>query len=176
MDWNQLTDMQQLAVLQALYKQLAEQVSTKDPDSLRAHVDEQVVDWYRATGAKSFDINAPSGMKVGTFSVSISKEVPEKRQTVFETEDVDAFVAWLKGDGAQSAIDFACCYADEFALWLTATTGELPEGIAATEVVTPARPPQVKGTTLRVDVPKVASAFRAELPSAVAGLLGGGER
>jgi hypothetical protein len=51
--------------------------------------------------------------------------------------------------------------------------GELPDGCEMADVVTPAQPERVKGTTLRVDPKKVSRALGNELPTAIAGLLGG---
>ena len=50
--------------------------------------------------------------------------------------------------------------------------GELPGGCRVEQYDKPA---QWLGTTLRVSVPKVGAALGGELPSAVMGLLGGGD-
>lgn len=175
MRWSELTPIQQLAVKQALFKVLADDVSTKNPSNLRGEVDGEITDWYRATGAKSFDINF-DGYKVGTVSVNVSKEVPEKSTTVYDLVDSSKFYDWMETEsGMMAMMDYCFSEAGEFVQYVLATSGELPDGIEPREVIEPARPSSIKGTTLRIDPERVSRAFGNELPSTMAGLLGGGE-
>jgi len=169
------TPMEQLAIKQALYKSLASDVSTKDPDSLRSVVDDKVVEMYEATGAKSFDVRV-EGVKVGTFSVTVSKEVPESVTKRFAVTNITALDEWARGEDARALWEaYMTSHDKEFARWYFDQTGELPDGCDLVELVTPAQPSRVKGTTIRIDPKKVADALGSGLPTALAGLLGGDE-
>ena len=91
MKFQELPAMQRLAIAQALYKKIAEMVSTKEPESLRSEVDEQVKGFYAATGGKSYDVNL-NGKQVGTMTVNVAKE---STSTVFDLADDTAFTRWL---------------------------------------------------------------------------------
>lgn len=163
-----LTDMQRLACAQALYNRLGEYVGKKA--GLRRDVDEQVLGFYEATGAKSYDVNI-HGMKVGTMSVTVSKEV---EHTVFDKVDADAFASWLDTDeGLDAVVEYLRAHEEDFVRAYVADTGEIPPGVSVRTVTEPSR---VKGTVLRVQPDKVASAMRGELPTVVAGLIEGGAR
>lgn len=157
--------MEQLAIAQGLYKQIAGAVSTKDPDSLRASIDRQVIRDYLDSGIKSRDLRV-NGEKVGTYSVRIAKP---KTERVMRETDHEAFVKWA-GENPELCTLFALNQAQKLAQFALETAGELPDGFAFEEVTTPET---VSGTTLKVDVQKVAQAIGNALPSAVAGLLGG---
>lgn len=166
MRFEDLSEMQQLAVAQAVYKRMGSVVSTSG-DGLRAKVDEQVIGFYEATGAKSYDVKI-AGQKVGTMGVTVSKET---ERTVFDLTDSDALDAWLATDEGVDAIgQWATDHLRQFVNDYVKDTGEIPPGVTPRTVVDP---PRVKGTTLRVEPAKVARALRGELPAAVAGLLGG---
>ncbi len=167
MRWEELDGIQQVGVLQALYKVIAKDVSTRDPDSLRSRVDADVIGRYEATGAKSYDIRY-GGEKVGTYSVTVKKATTS---TVFDLVDDDAFGAWLSSDEGTAAIDaFVSDHVEEFVRYVVEQTGEIPDGVEPREVVTPER---VSGTTIRIDPKKVAGALGNSLSPAIAGLLGG---
>ena len=158
--------MQKLAIAQAIFKAVSGVVSTKG-DGLRSEVDAQVVGFYEATGAKSYDINI-EGRKVGTMSVTVAKEV---ERTVLDLQDTDAFDEWLSSDEGLDAVnDWLSDNLEKFVNDHFKSTGEVPPGVAARTVT---EPEHVKGTTLRVDPAKVARALQGELPTAIAGLLGG---
>lgn len=165
MKFNEMPPMQQLAIVQALYKKLAEMVSTKDPKSLRSQVDEEIRAFYDATGAKSYDVNL-NGQKCGTFSVNVAKE---STKTVFDLVDDELFGKWITGDEVVDVIDaFIDAHLEEFVKFAIETTGEIPDGVEPRTVTTPEH---VKGTTIRIDPRKVAAALGNALPSTVAGLL-----
>ena len=167
MNFKDLPAMQRLAIAQALYKRLAEMVSTKDPESLRSEVDGEIKAFYEATGAKSYDVNL-NGQKCGTFSVNVAKE---STKTVFDLVDDDAFGKWITGDEVVDIIDaFIDSHIEEFVKFAVETTGEIPDGVEPRTVTTPE---YVKGTTIRIDPRKVAAALGNALPSTIAGLLEG---
>ena len=166
-------DLERLAVAQAVYKAVADIVSTKNPDGMRAEADRQLMDAYAQMGVRSMDLKV-AGQKVGTYSVTLAKAVPEKQAARLDVTDHGELVRWLKEDpdAMDSLIEM---YADQYAQALFAASGEVPDGCEATTVVTPAQPEHPKGTTLRVDVHKVAEALKGQLPEAVAGLLEGSQ-
>ena len=168
MKFQELPAMQRLAIAQALYKKIAEMVSTKEPESLRSEVDEQVKGFYAATGGKSYDIDI-NGKQVGTMTVNVAKE---STSTVFDLADDTAFTRWLfdTDDGREACARYAYEHAEAFTKWLASDTGEIPDGVEVREVTVPKH---IKNTTLRVDPGKVASALGNTLSPVVAGLLGG---
>lgn len=151
-------DIERFALEQALYKYLAERVSTKDPDSDRAMVDEHFLKLYEQTGAKSFEIRI-DGQKVGTYSVRVKKGARELKVAPI---DERLYREW--------AIDHGYVTVDEKAMIAHfEATGEEPDGA---EIVTIATPEHVAGGTVKVDEEAVAQAFGEKLPARVAGLLG----
>lgn len=160
---NELTTTEKLTIAQALYKSVADVVSTKNPDSLRAEVDAEMLDAYRREGIKSRDLRI-NGEKVGTCSVRVKKAFTKERPVL---TDMSAFKAWLE-DNQEYAVGYALSQPD-FVDWVI-RQGELPSGY---DLETIEFPEVAAGTTLKVDVKKVASSMGNELPNAVAGLLGG---
>lgn len=134
---DELTELQKLSIAQALYKKLAKIVSTKDPDSMRAMVDDTIRANYENTGAKSYEIKL-GGEKVGTISVKSSKA---SKIVDFRIIDINAYVQWcienncIDTDDAQAKRKFL-------------ETGELPDGC---EVVEYEKPAGYSGTTLRIE-------------------------
>ena len=89
--------------------------------------------------------------------------------------DTGAFVRWLReSDGGYDALWRLVTASKTHQAVIDAATadGELPDGCRVEDYDKPAA---WLGTTLRVSVPKVGAALGGELPSAVMGLLGGGE-
>ena len=165
-------DLERLAVAQAVYKAVADIVSTRNPDGMRAEADRQLMAAYGQMGVKSIDLRI-AGQKVGTYSVTMAKAVPEKQDARLDVEDHGKLVAWLRSDteALDSLIEM---YADQYAQALFSASGEVPDGCEAVTVATPAQPEHPKGTALRVDTQKVAQALRGNLPQAVSALLEGG--
>lgn len=167
------TPMEQLTIKHALFKSLAADVDTKNPSNLRGFVSADIIDRYRQTGAKSYDLRL-DGRKVGTMSVTVSKETDERHERRFEVTDEAALDRWVRDEDARQFWDgYITSHRAEFAKWYFECMGELPEGCEMADVVIPAQPERVSGTTLRVDPKKVVRALGKELPTAVAGLLGG---
>lgn len=162
---NNLTTIEKLTVAQALYKAVADVVSTKNPDSLRSELDAEMLHSYDLDGIKSRDLRI-NGEKVGTYTVRVKKAFSKDRPVL---TDIDAFIKWLN-ENQDYALDYAQSQPD-FVAWVV-MQGELPDGY---ELHRDEFPEAATGTTLKVDVQKVADAMGNELPSAVAGLLGGVE-
>lgn len=170
-----LTDIQRLAVAEAMGKAIKDMTNPRGgahgAPTLRTECDDALRADFEASGTDRRRI-VINGQEVGTLSARLSK--PESGTRVV-MDDESAFVRWLMaGDGGEDAIwrlihdpktrdaIIDACTAD----------GELPDGC---RVESYERPAQWLGTTLRVDQKKVGTALGAELPSAVIGLLGGGE-
>ena len=174
---DELTDVQRLAVAQAVYKAVSGVVSTKDDDSLRSSCDRVLVEQYERTGAKSYDVSLHD-QKVGTYSVKVSKAKPKRKAPRAWVDDWDEFIDWLtheeEADGwLRHLIED---YGDELALEILRETGEVAPGcVAQLDYCEPAEPSRVTGTTLRVDAAAVAEAMGPVLGEGVMGLLGGAE-
>lgn len=173
---DELTDVQRLAIAQAVFKAVSAVVSTKDGDSLRSECDRVLVDQYERTGAKSYDVPI-NGVKVGTYSVKVSKPKPKRKAPRVWVDDGDEFAEWLASeDGAGWLRQLVEEHGDEIAFGVFYETGEIAPGcVAQPDYCEPAEPARVTGTTLRVDADAVAEAMGPMLGESVIGLLGGAE-
>ena len=169
--WDELTDMEQLAIKQSLYKTLADDISTSKRGNLRSRVDETYKEYYRLSGGKTYNVNV-NGMKVGTFSV-VAKDAESKAE-VYIIDRV-AFGDWVRDDDsvANAAIEWMLAdtkRAEAFAKYLVELTGVMPEGC---EAYVSNGEPKLTTRFSKLDPQKVASALGNALPSTIAGLLGG---
>ena len=172
---HELPPMERLAIEQALYNRLGEDLSTKSPDSLRADADEQMVSNYCNTGAKSYDVHV-NGLKVGTYSVRIGKGTPQKTLKKMVVDDAAQLEAFVNSDEcAEERAEYMALQAQNFAEFLLETYGIIADGCRLVERSMPAQPPKVVGTTLKIDPAKVGEAIRGYLPTTFGGLLGGGD-
>ena len=168
-----MTDIETLALMQALYTEIGYQVKNGDPDNLRGHVNAYYRELYDQTGATGFEVRV-GGRKVGTYGFSKTRAQPARTETSVTVADADAlranpsdeFNAWLDGWIGSHLEELAVQYAEE--------TGDLLDGMAVVTREVPATPAGIRPNgTLRVDGAKVAEALGANLGAAVAGLLGG---
>lgn len=171
MDERRLTDVERLAIAQALYKKIAELVDTKDPDSLRSAVDRGYKELYEQTGAKSFEVKL-NGQSVGNYSVRISKKKPSATSKRFMVKDYEKLAKWFVGLDVDTVKDYAAQDLEKFALWHTEATGELPDGCKIVETITTVGG-EYMGGTLKVDPQEVINAMGEQLPPSIAGLLEG---
>ena len=163
---SEFNDLETLAVAQATYKVIAEAVSTKDPDSLRSTVDERILDSYRTDGVKSRDVRL-NGEKVGTYSVRTKKA---RTDLIPRVENLDAYKSWIV-ENMEQVIEYIV--RDSKFLDSIVRDGEIPSGVVVDKIHFPEC---AVGTSLKVDVEKVAQVLGDSLPAAVAGLLEGGEQ
>lgn len=168
--FDELSPVEQLAIKQALFKVLADDVSTSKRGNLRARIDETYKDYYRMSGGKTYDVNV-DGMKVGTFSV-VAKE-PEPKAEVYII-DAHAYGDWVRDDDSVANVVVEWMLADHkraeaFARYLVELTGVVPEGC---ETYVAQGEPKLT-TRFVVDPQKVAAALGNALPSTIAGLLEG---
>ena len=159
-----LTSIEKLTLAQAIYKVVADAVSTKNPNSMRSKIDEEIISAYNTDGIKSRDLRI-NGEKVGTYSVRTRKAATKDLPVL---KDLSAYKAWME-DNADYAFAFAYSNPD-FVKWVV-NQGELPDGYELNHIEIPE---QAIGTTLKVNVENVISAMGNELPNAVTGLLEGG--
>ena len=171
----ELTDIQRLAVAEAMGKAIKDVTNPRGgahgAPTLRTECDDALRQMYEAEGVdrKRIVIN---GQEVGTLSARVSK--PKSGTRVVMDNDSD-FVDWLRhSDGGFDALLRLVHDGKTRDAIISAATadGELPDGC---RVESYDKPAAWLGTALRVDTKKVGAALGAELPSAVAGLLGGGE-
>lgn len=169
---DEMTDLQRLAVAEAMAKKIREVTNPRGgahgAPTLRTEADEALrADYERdGTDRRRIQIN---GHDVGTLSARVSR--PE-RGTRVAVRDARALVGWLRAsDGGLDALARLVAASPEAVVSAATADGELPDGCAVEDYETPA---EWRGTTLRVDPAKVGAALAGELPSVVAGLLGGG--
>ena len=166
-----LTEMQELAMWKAI-EDAAKQRTTTRPKggaNLRTEIDDSMVALYESTGADRVKLKL-NGQEVGTLSLTFTKP---KQGVEMRMSDSREFVEWLRttDEGADTLACAVASYEFQKALMTAAQDyGFLPDGCAMVEVN---EPKHYKGTMLKVDGLKVARAMAGELPSAVAGLLGG---
>lgn len=168
-----MTDIEILAVEQAIYNMIGADVSTKDPYNLRARVNAAYRDLYEQTGATSFEVRV-NGEKVGTYSFARKKGTPERVVSGPVVTDPEK----LRADDRDDWLDWCRRYIDahivELATEYATETGELLDGMELVTETVPATPDTVRPSgTLRVHPQMVAEALGNALPSTIAGLLGG---
>lgn len=171
----ELTDIQRLAVAEAMGKAIKDMTNPRGgahgAPTLRTECDDALRADFEADGTDRRRI-VINGTEVGTLSARLSK--PESGTRVAMT-DTGLFVRWLReSDGGFDALWRLVTASKTNQAVIDAATadGELPDGC---RVESYDKPQTWLGTTLRVSVPKVGAALGGELPSAVVGLLGGGE-
>lgn len=166
-----LTEMQELALWKAIADAANERVTTrpKGGSNLRTEIDDSMIALYESTGADRVKL-ALNGQEVGTLSLTFTKP---KHGVEMRVTDTKRLVEWLRetDEGGDVLMTVICGIKLQEAIVTAAIDyGFLPDGCAMVEVD---EPKHYKGTMLKVDGVKVASAMAGELPSAVAGLLGG---
>lgn len=164
------TDIERFAVAQALYKAIAAQVKTGEPDNLRGRVDDMLREDYKEKGTDRYRLKL-NGAEVGTISLRAGRE-----QTRLIVEDETAFMDWLFDDGIGYLHEFIRSPKGralvDFMASAVVTDGEIPRGCTAyTE------PAHFEGTVVKgCEIEDVAAALGLNLPQAmVYALTEGGE-
>ena len=131
--------LERLAIMQALYKELGKQLSTRNPDSLRAAEDAALISRYEEDGTDRRRVNV-NGTPVGYLTLKFAKERP--RAIV---EDPGAFAEFLATDGASMLAEYVREKGQAMADWfIERMDGELPGGCSAY-----VEPPHPDGTVLK---------------------------
>ena len=170
-----MNDIERLVIAQALLKTVTKYTSTKDPDSLRARADADMLANYERMGMKSVDLRI-NGEKVGTYSVKVSKPTPSTTRTRLVVDDSEEAYRWAVRSATDEFEDWCIANIDRFCQYALDEFGEVADGAHVETDTMAAQPERATGTVLKVDVPKVAHTLGGELPVAVSGLLEGGER
>lgn len=162
---NEYTDLQRLAVAQALCNALGEE--TKRGGGLRDRVDAEILAQYEADGIdrKRIHIN---GVDVGTLTVQTPKNT--RPRMVVRLDIPGDFAGWVAENArfvASYLVNDAPQVAEQIAGDMLIMYGELPDGCRLEEDAT-AKAPR---TVLRVKREAIAEALGAELPAYVAGVL-----
>lgn len=171
----ELNDIQRLAVAEAMGKAIKDMTNPRGgahgAPTLRTECDDALRYDFEARGTDRRRISI-NGVEVGTLSARLSKPESGTRVVV---SDGGELLYWLRNsDGGRDALGRLLADPKTRQAIVDAATadGELPDGCRVEDYE---KPSAWLGTTLRVSVPKVGAALGAELPSAVVGLLGGGE-
>jgi len=155
------SELERFAVAQALYKAIAAQVKTGEPDNLRGRVDDMLRDDYKEKGTDRYRLKV-GGVEVGTLSLRLGRA-----QTRLIVEDETAFMDWLFDDGIGYLHEFIRSPKGralvDFMASAIVTDGEVPRGCTAyTE------PAHFEGTTVKgCDIEDVANALGLNLPQAM---------
>lgn len=169
-----MNDIERLVIAQALLKTVTKYTSTRDPDSLRARADADMLENYERMGMKSVDLRVNSE-KVGTYSVKVSKPTGAAKTSRVVVDDSEAAYRWAMTAATDEYEDWCIANIDRFCAYALSEFGEVADGAHVVTEETAAQPERATGTVLKVDPPKVAHALGVQLPYAVAGLLTGGE-
>lgn len=171
----ELSDIQRLAVAEAMGKAIKDITNPRGgahgAPTLRTECDDALRADFEASGTDRRRI-VINGTEVGTLSARLSK--PESGTRVVMDKDYD-LVDWLRHSdgGFDTLLRLVRDGKTRDAIIAAATAdGELPDGCRVEDYE---KPSAWLGTTLRVDPKKVGAALGGELPSAVMGLLGGGQ-
>lgn len=156
-----MNNLEKLALCTAMEKGIKATIK-----ELRESEDEAMYELFKESGVDRRQIII-NGEKVGTQSVTFTKEANGIEPYI---EDYQAFIAWLQTEQGYDTLRYAVNEKPGLFTYYLEQSGEVGDGINMREVHEPAK---IKGTTVRVDRDKVFNAFGKELPSAVAGLLGG---
>ena len=159
----ELNDNERIYVMQAVYKSMADEMST-GKDNARGEFDRRMRDDYAKSGIKSRDAML-MGQKVGT--VTVKPDEPKPKQ-VFDVVDLDELEDWIPTCEGQF-LQFIAMNMGQFAKWWFDMTGEVPPGCSL-ETVTPE--PKEPRVTLTIRPDKVAEAM-GSLPGDMRPLLGG---
>ena len=163
-----------MALAQALYKTIKDEVATGKAHNLRGEFDAIMRERYEqarrlGVAPKSFDV-AVDGEKVGSFSITVDEGEPARDEVRLRVCDPDAFELWAGANGfLRTSVDMAAVEA------YFAEEGDVPDGCEAEVVHVPERRGGgIKRTSLRVDPEKVSYAMGASLGESVRWLLGEG--
>lgn len=148
-----------LAQCQSEYNKLGKVCSTKDPDSLRHALDEELRLRYELQGVKSIDVKLGNRV-VGTYTVVKTSEKPEQKVKKLKISEGNA-IRWLMEDAPSEYYDMLCAEAVKIAEDYMLLTGEILPSAQYVEEILPAEPSRFKNTVLKVDSAKVDAALEA---------------
>lgn len=166
---------ERLIALDYVKKRIEEEIKALRP---------QVLDGYRERmGHETNDDGTPrttfgyyvGGQKVASFWFNSTKPEPERRKVVATCYDWDAALADENPDWEAWLAEYVKRHIGELAEQYVTETGDMLAGVAVAEQVTPARPAGIDPSgRFRTNPARIEQAMAPQLPSVVAGLLGGG--
>ena len=160
------------AIEQAIYKMIAEDVSTKNVGNLRSEVNDHYLDLYRSTGAKSFAVRL-NGEEVGVASIKGGAPRRQKPSTAVVVADEDALIANDDDDFNDFITQYVRAHIGEIAKAYYAETGELLDGLDVMDYEPPVEPAK-PSVSIRIYEDRVADVVGAQaLGGIVHGMLGG---
>ena len=160
------------AIEQAIYKMIAEDVSTKNVGNLRSEVNDHYLDLYRSTGAKSFAVRL-NGEEVGVASIKGAAPRRQKPSTAVVVTDEDALIANDDDDFNDFITQYVRAHIGEIAKAYYAETGELLDGLDVMDYEPPVEPAK-PSVSIRIYEDRVADVVGAQaLGGIVHGMLGG---
>lgn len=160
------------AIEQAIFKMIAEDVSTKNVGNLRSEVNDHYLDLYRSTGAKSFAVRL-NGEEVGVASIKGSAPRRQKPSTAVVVTDEDALIANDDDDFNDFITQYVRAHIGEIAKAYYAETGELLDGLDVMDYEPPVEPAK-PSVSIRIYEDRVADVVGAQaLGGIVHGMLGG---
>lgn len=160
------------AIEQAIYKMIAEDVSTKNVGNLRSEVNDHYLDLYRSTGAKSFAVRL-NGEEVGVASIKGAAPRRQKASTAVVVTDEDALIANDDDDFNAFITQYVRAHIGEIAKAYYAETGELLDGLDVMDYEPPVEPAK-PSVSIRIYEDRVADVVGAKaLGGIVHGMLGG---
>ena len=121
------SDMERLAVYQAVMNKVADEVKTGDPSNLRGAVDAQMAELYETTGAKSANVRV-NGQKVGTYSVRVTSA-----PVVTDEDALRAYMADCGMRRLETAIDLDAIGADAMADLIDMVEARWPQAVVVRE-------------------------------------------
>lgn len=160
------------AIEQAIYKMIAEDVSTKNVGNLRSEVNDHYLDLYRSTCAKSFAVRL-NGEEVGVASIKGAAPRRQKPSTAVVVTDEDALIANDDDDFNGFITQYVRAHIGEIAKAYYAETGELLDGLDVMDYEPPVEPAK-PSVSIRIYEDRVADVVGAQaLGGIVHGMLGG---
>lgn len=146
-----------LAVEQAFYKIVAQDVSTRKPGNLRDEVDRHYLTLFAETGGTSYNVRL-GGEKVGVASIKQPSAKRAKPVATAEVTDPDALMEWESEDFDRFTERYVREHIADIGRAYFEETGELPDGM---DVVEHEQTGAVPAPTvqLRIDPDRVADAL-----------------
>ena len=166
----QMGEVEWFLFLKMMRDAIGKELDTGNASNMRGQVDAVYRKLWEQTGGKSFEMRM-RGNKVATYSVKTTKE---RHKTVYDLEDATAFGDWLfSEDGRQAAQMWADEHPEQFVKWYVERTGDIPDGVQPRDVTVSNEGEYNGGMVSQFRQQEVLRALGDDLPTAVAGLLGG---
>jgi len=166
----QMGEVEWFLFLKMVRDAIGKELDTGNASNIRGQVDAVYRKLWEQTGGEKYSMRM-RGNKVATYSV---KTTHEKHKTVYDLKDGDSFGDWLfSDDGKQAAQMWADEHAEQFVKWYVERTGDIPDGVEPRDVIVSNEGDYNGGMVSQFKPQQVLKALGDDLPTAIAGLLGG---